>query len=304
MGVDLSSREIKLRFVHIDVFAQRPLEGNPLAVFLDARGLSEAEMQAVAREMRLSETTFILPRDESIEHAKGIRTRIFTVSEELPFAGHPTLGTAWVLKGDSDKAEILLDLNIGQIPVRFFELNGKSFGEMLQQDPKWGTTHRPDQVADALGVKESDLDQVPIETVSTGNPFVIVPFKSLDVLLNLRPNSARMEEYLRTSDAKLFYLVSKETKDNDARLHARMIFYGGEDPATGSAAGPAAAWMLRHNWIEPEELVWIEQGLEIFRPSQIFVRVGGTKEQPNKVRVGGFCFGAIQGELTMPRFAP
>jgi trans-2,3-dihydro-3-hydroxyanthranilate isomerase len=288
-------------FIHLDVFAQRPLEGNQLAVFTDARGLSDEEMQTIAREMKLSETTFVFPREEKIEQAKGIRTRIFTVQEELPFAGHPTLGTAWVLKRGRQEAEILLDLNVGPVPVGFSSHEGKSFGEMTQIDPKWGVTHKRSQVASALGVEESDIDSsVAVETVSTGNPFVIVPFRSLDKLRKLRPNPAEMEKYLSTTDAKLFYLICRETENAEAKLHARMIFYGGEDPATGSAAGPAAAWMVRHNWLRPEELVWIEQGIEISRPSQIFVRVGGSREQPKRIRVGGFCFETIKGELRLP----
>lgn len=289
-----------LKFVHIDVFAQHPLEGNPLAVFTDANGLNDKEMQAIAREMRLSETTFVVPREKSIEKSKGIRTRIFTVNEELPFAGHPTLGTAWVLRGTSK--EIILDLNVGSVPIVFSERNGNYFGEMTQPEPKWGMTHDPGKVARSLGVEESDLDSgLPIETVSTGNAFAVVPFRSLDTLRNIRPNTSEMENYLKTSDAKFFYLVSRETENSEARLHARMIFGGGEDPATGSAAGPAATWMLRHALIKPEELNWIEQGLEISRPSQIFVRVGGNSERPTQVRVGGFCFGAIEGKLTLPR---
>lgn len=296
----LMSKERQFNFVHLDVFARRPLEGNQLAVFPDATGLADNEMQAIAREMRLAETTFVIPREKKIEQTKGIRTRIFTVQEELPFAGHPTLGTAWVLKGDREEAEIVLNLNVGAVPVRFSAYQGNPFGEMTQPDPKWGVTHKPDQVATALGIELSDLDtSAPIETVSTGNPFAIVAFRSLDKLRKLRPNAADMEKYLSSSDAKFFYLISKETENAEARLHARMIFYGGEDPATGSAAGPAAAWMLRHNWIRPEELIWIEQGFEISRPSQIFVRAGGSRERPSQIRVGGLCFGAIEGKLTL-----
>jgi len=291
----------KLVFEHIDVFTRKPFEGNPLAVFHDGRGLSGSEMQLIAREMHLSETTFVLPRERRLECLRGVRIRIFTVEEELPFAGHPTLGTAWVLKGKSDRKEVRLDLNVGQVPVRFCRRDGESFGEMTQPEPKWGETHRRDRVASALGVTESDFDtNLPIETVSTGNTFAMVPFKSLGVLQRLRPNVSAMEDYLRGTDAKFLYLVSKETMDPDARLHARMIFYGGEDPATGSAAGPAAAWMLRHGLLKPEEEAWIEQGIEIYRPSQIFVRVGGSKQRPRAVRVGGYCSGPIRGELRLP----
>ena len=291
----------RLVFDHIDVFTRKPLEGNPLAVFPDSSGLADSEMQSIAREMNLSETTFVLPRRKRLEQLRGVRTRIFTVEEELPFAGHPTLGTAWVLKGKSDRQEIRLDLNVGQVPVKFSKRDGEYFGEMAQPEPRWGTTLRRDKLALALGVAESDLDpMLPIETVSTGNAFAIVAFKSLDVLQELRPDTLAMESCLRGTDAKFLYLVSRETVDPGARLHARMIFYGGEDPATGSAAGPAAAWMLRHGLLRPEEEAWIEQGVEISRPSQIFVRVGGSRRTPSAVRVGGYCAGIIHGELSLP----
>lgn len=289
-------------YVHIDVFARRPLEGNPLAVFPDARGLTDDAMQAIAREMNLSETTFVFPRSGRIERARGVRTRIFTVREELPFAGHPTLGTAWQLRAQRGGRAVLLDLNVGRVPVRFTSRNGRWYGEMVQPDPRWGASHPADAVASALGIPPSELDrEVPIETVSTGNAFALVPFRSLETLQRLRPDPARMEAYLRTTDAKFFYLVSRETVDPRARLHARMVYYGGEDPATGSAAGPAVAWMLRHAWTEPDELVEIEQGLEVLRPSRIFARSGGTADEPRDVRVGGYCAGAIRGELTLPR---
>lgn len=285
--------------MHLDVFARRALEGNPLAVFPDARGLLTNQMQGIAREMHLSETTFIIPRDKKTERARGVRTRIFTVQEELPFAGHPTLGTAWFLRKETRRDRILLDLNVGSIPVEFSFHRGHLFGEMLQKEPEWGTTHDSARIAAVLGVEPSDLDSHDaIETVSTGVPFIIVPFRSLETLRTLQPDLARMAEYCRSSNASMFYLVSSETEDPKARLHARLLFYGGEDPATGSAAGPAAAWMLRHGWIRPEEQVWIEQGLEILRPSQIFVQVGGSCEHPSNVRVGGFCFEVIRGELT------
>lgn len=292
-------------YAHLDVFARRPLEGNQLAVFPDARGLTDAEMQAVAREMNFSETTFVLPRTARVERTQGVRTRIFTVREELPFAGHPTLGTAWFLREQRGGDTVVLDLKVGRVPVRFEPRDGRWYGEMEQPEPKWGLAHRPEEVAAALGIGLADLDlSAPVETVSTGNAFAIVPFRSLDTLRRLRPDPARMDHYLRTTDAKFFYLVTRETEDPACRLHARMIFYGGEDPATGSAAGPAVAWMLRHRWVAPEELATIEQGLEVARPSQIFVRAGGTPDTPRSIRVGGFCFRTSRGELRIPRTGP
>ena len=132
----------RLSMVQVDVFSSTALEGNQLAVFLDGSGLSDEQMQAIAREMNLSETTFILPGDNSTKKDRGVRVRIFTVQEELPFAGHPTLGTAFVLRGSTGAPEVALDLNVGRVPVKFEDQEGKpSFGEMTQLDPKFGTTH-------------------------------------------------------------------------------------------------------------------------------------------------------------------
>lgn len=160
-----------------DVFAAIPPEGNSLAVFSDARGLSDSDMQAIAREMNLSETTFIFPRESSVQRERGVRVRIFTVQEELPFAGHPTLGTAFALRGESDAKEISLELNVGKVPVRFEEADGQPiFGEMTQVDPVFGVKHDREPLARALGLEMEDFDpSLPIETVSTGLPYVVTP---------------------------------------------------------------------------------------------------------------------------------
>src|SRR5690349_4972884 len=149
----------KLAFTQFDVFTSRPLEGNPLAVVHDASGLSDSEMQAIAREMNLSETTFIFPRDAATERQRGVRVRIFTVQEELPFAGHPTLGTAFFLRGNSGAGEVKLDLNVGTIPVKFEERGSEpAFGEMTQRDPEFGLTHDRHTIAHVTGVALDDLD--------------------------------------------------------------------------------------------------------------------------------------------------
>src|ERR1051326_3774745 len=171
-------------FIQYDVFASEPFAGNPLAVYSDARGLSDDEMQAIAKEMNLSETTFVLPRDAAVEKQKGIRVRIFTVQEELPFAGHPTLGTAFFLRGTSGAPEVALDLNVGRVPVQFEENNGQPvFGEMTQRDPEFGIRHVREEVARACGLKYGDIDpSLPIQTVSTGMPFTVVPLRGLQYM--------------------------------------------------------------------------------------------------------------------------
>ena len=281
-----------------DVFTGKRLEGNSLAVFFDGRELTDEEMQAVAREMNLSETTFILPREKETEQREGVRVRIFTVQEELPFAGHPTLGTAFALRGERGVEEIVLSLNVGKVPVRFENANGTAFGEMRQIDPVFGMRHEREAVATALGLKASDLEETfPIETVSTGLPYVIVPVKSLTLLKKFKPNMAVAEAYINNTDGKFFYFVSRETVSPEARLHARMMFYNGEDPATGSAAGSAAAWMAAHGVCKPEERVLIEQGIEMQRPSQIFVRAAREGNRVVNVRVGGNAIEIMRGEV-------
>jgi trans-2,3-dihydro-3-hydroxyanthranilate isomerase len=287
--------------VQLDVFSSSPLEGNPLAVFLDGSGLGDGEMQALAREMNLSETTFILPRDPAVERDRGVRVRIFTVEEELPFAGHPTLGTAFVLRGASGAKEVVLDLNVGKVPVRFEDAPGEPpFGEMTQVDPMFGARHEPGAVAQAAGLRLEDLDpSLPIQTVSTGLAFTVVPIRSLEVMRRLRLDTARAGEYLERSDGKFFYFVTRETVDPTARLHARMLFYGGEDPATGSAAGCAAAWMVDCGVALPDEQVLIEQGLEMKRPSRIWVCASSARGRVAGVRVGGNTVEVMRGEVVL-----
>lgn len=290
----------RYQMIQMDAFASKPLEGNPLAVFPNADGLTDSEMQSVAKEMNLSETTFVLRRDAAIERERGIRVRIFTVSEELPFAGHPTLGTAFVLRGESGAAEVSLDLNVGKIPVTFEKQSGGVFGEMRQRDPEFGQKHDREAVARVTGLKTEDLESdVPIQTVSTGVPFTVVPVRRLETMQRLQINFAQAAEYLERSGGKFFFFVSRETVDRTARLHARMIFYNGEDPATGSASGCAAAWAVQYGVAKADERVLIEQGVEMKRPSRIFVRASKSNGQVKNVRVGGNAVEVMRGELTL-----
>jgi trans-2,3-dihydro-3-hydroxyanthranilate isomerase len=288
------------RFVWLDVFTRVPLEGNQLAVFPDATGMTDDEMQQVARETHLSETTFVFPRDEATDRQRGYRTRIFAVAGEMPFAGHPTLGTATALRTLHGGSEIALELKAGRIPVRFSTVGGAPFGEMTQNEPVVGRTHQPTSVARALRVAEDELDPAhPIQTISTGVPFAIVPFRSLGALTRLHPDPAAMDEYLQGTDARFFYLVSTETVDRSASLHARMFFSGGEDPATGSAAGPAVAWMVLHGLAQPNQTVLVEQGVEVHRESHLYTRADLKDGRPTNVRVGGHCVPVLEGQLSL-----
>ncbi len=301
----------RFSFVQLDVFSHRPLEGNPLAVFTDARGLSAATMQALAREMNLSETTFVFPRPAAVERERGVRVRIFTPQEELPFAGHPTLGTAAALPAARSAGSkpapavkkpttIILELGVGPIPVVFSaDSHGKLFGEMRQRDPEFGALHSRDEVARVAGIAPNDIaDDLPIQTVSTGVPFAIVPLKTLDAIAKVRIDFNQLTDYSKQHDGAFsFYFVTRETLERNARLHARMIFSNGEDPATGSAAGCAAAWMVRHGVARPDESALIEQGTEVHRRSRLYVRAGIEGDRVVNVRVGGHTVEILRGEV-------
>jgi trans-2,3-dihydro-3-hydroxyanthranilate isomerase len=225
--------------------------------------------------------------------------RIFTVQEELPFAGHPTLGTAFVLRGDTGASEIKLDLNVGTIPVRFEDSPGPlPFGEMTQADPVFGQVHDRKKIAEVTGVPLEDIDpDLPIQTISTGIPFTILPIRNLEAMGRLAINQQRSAQYLSESGGKFFFCVTRQTVDPDARLHARMLFYNGEDPATGSASGCAAAWMVKHDVAQSEEHVLIEQGVEMKRASRIFVRASRRNDGVVNVRVGGNVVEVLRGEI-------
>jgi trans-2,3-dihydro-3-hydroxyanthranilate isomerase len=287
-------------YVQLDVFTSKPLEGNMLAVFTDARGLSDSEMQAIARETNLSETTFILPRDAEVEGREGAKVRIFTVAEELPFAGHPTLGTGYVLYQRDRNERVVLDLKVGKIPVNFStDQQGLAFGEMRQRDPEFGQIHGDrEAVARIAGLSGEDLEpSLPIQTVSTGMGFAIVPVRSLSAMRNLRFQWQAAAEYLERTDAKFFYFVSRQTEQATSTLHARMIFYNGEDPATGSAGGCCAAWAVQHGVVRSDAPAVIEQGIEMRRASYIHFRATKGNGSVTNVRVGGHCVRIAEATL-------
>jgi trans-2,3-dihydro-3-hydroxyanthranilate isomerase len=233
-------------------------------------------MQAIAKEMNLSETTFIFPRDPDTERERGVRVRIFTVQEELPFAGHPTLGTAFSIRDGRAANEVTLELNVGRVPIRFEQTPGQPvFGEMTQVDPVFEVVHEREAVARATGLNVEDFDSsLPIQTVSTGLPFTVTPLKSLSVIQKMRIDLLRGSEYLERTGGRFFYF-----------------------PATGSAAGCTAAWMVAHGVAQPDQHVLIEQGIEMQRPSRIFVRASKHDNRIVNVRVGGNAVEIIRGEV-------
>jgi trans-2,3-dihydro-3-hydroxyanthranilate isomerase len=299
-------------FAQVDVFAEAPLEGNALAVFSDARGLSTSEMQALARETNLNETTFILPRAPEIERERGVQVRIFLTTEEVPFAGHPTLGTAswlyWnhpVLRGAE---QITLDLGVGPIPVRFTPSGSNEhgvFGTMKQNDPTFGEIRnsREDReaLAAALNLSPDDLDpHLPAQVISTGMAFCIVPLRSMPVAERLRISPQAARSYLDRIGARYFHCITRAHANSGADWHARMQFDTGEDPATGSASGCAISYLVRHGLASSGQPIVIEQGIEILRPSRIHVSASIENNTVTKVFVGGRTIPVASGRFFLP----
>ena len=286
-----------LSFYWVDVFALRPREGNQLAVFLDGNGLDTDTMQAIAREMAISETTFL----QTPEHGGNAKVRIFTTTRELPFAGHPTLGTAYVVaetQGLNDK--VVLEMGIGDIPVALDRTSGGLKLEMTQQDPVFGpmVTDRA-AVARAIGRTEDDLvPDLPVQVVNTGLPFVIVPLKSLEVIKNTRLQPQIKEGIPEVGDLGL-YMFCRETVNADATIHARPASAGREDPATGSAAGCLVSYIVEHGVAPPGSDVVIEQGVWVLRNGRLFTKADKVDGRVQNVRVGGQVFVALKGELEL-----
>jgi trans-2,3-dihydro-3-hydroxyanthranilate isomerase len=277
---------LTLRYVVIDVFTDTPLAGNPLAVFTDGREVDDATMQALARETNLSETVFVLPSE--IGHA---RIRIFTPERELPFAGHPTLGSAFVLGQPLQLTEIRLETGAGVIPVRL-EREGPrvSFGWMTQPAPSWRTYERADELLAVLGV-ESEL---PVELYDLGPTHVFVALRSADEVAALRPDMQALAEF--PVGVNCFAPL-------DGRWKTRVFlpFIGiPEDPAAGSAAGPLAVHLIRHGRLDFGQEVEIEQGAELGRPSKLYARVEGEGERIDSVEVGGSAVVVARGEFRLP----
>ena len=236
-----------------------------------------------------------------------MQVRIFTVREELQFAGHPTLGTAsWLYLNHpvfAGAETITLDLQVGPIPVTFpAQQEGLGvYGAMRQNDPTFGNIHSPYAIAAVLGLTVSDLDPgLPIQTVSTGMPFCIVPLRSLEVAARLAIPQSATQAYLDQSDAKFFHCITRAASGSGADWHARMQFYGGEDPATGSASGCTIAYLVRHSLASGNQIVVLEQGLEMLRPSRISVQAAFDGVRVCDVRVGGRTIPIATGRFFLP----
>ena len=279
------------RYVVADVFTDTPLEGNPVAIFTDGRALADEEMQRLARELNLSESVFVLPT-EADAHA---RIRIFTPSAELPFAGHPTLGSAFVLAAPLQSPVVRLETGMGVVPVALErEQDRIVFGRMEQPLPTWEAFPDEGALFAALGVAGSEL---PVEVYENGPRFVYVGLGSEDDVATLRPD---FNALLDISGG----LVGVDCfAGSGGRWKSRMFAPGAgvaEDPATGSAAGPLAVHLARHGRIAFGDEIEITQGVEIGRPSTLYARADGSPEQLERVEVGGSAVIVARGEFRLP----
>lgn len=293
---------MELDYFVVDVFTDKPLAGNPLAVVMNAVGLTTEQMQDIAREFNLSETTFIERRSADIERREGVRVRIFTTQEELSFAGHPTLGTASVLKVHAPETllgdTVTLGLNVGAVPVRF--AGDGLFGEMTQRDPEFGAELDATEVARLIGLELEDLDPaLPPQVVSTGTAFAIVALKSHESLARLKVSQEEATEWLRGRGARWFYVLGPTGNDAPA-WRARMQFNGGEDPATGSAAGCAISHLVQRGAVPSGKRVHLRQGVEMRRPSDLYLTAHVQSAGVSDVRVGGSTVLVADGRLFLP----
>jgi trans-2,3-dihydro-3-hydroxyanthranilate isomerase len=323
-----------LDYFVLDVFSETRLKGNPLAVVLHPGSLTTETMQAIAREINLSETTFVERRDAGIERSEGVLVRIFTPQEELPFAGHPTLGTASLLRAIAPECmagdTVRLALKVGPVPVRFAASEVASAwpvrGEMTQRDPEFGEVLEKVEVASLTGLDPEDFDPgLPVQIVSTGNAFAIVALRSAEGLKRFRVRQEEASTFLKARGARWFYVLGPvlgptvAVTSTDAAVpaqtppewRARMQFNGGEDPATGSAAGCAISYLVRHGVVESGQTVHLRQGIEMGRPSELFLSatlspapetpVAGSRiGKVTDVRVGGSTVLVATGRLFLP----
>ena len=277
------------RYVVCDVFTDRPLAGNQLAVFTDARKIPEAELQPLAREMAFSETVFVYPADGG----GHVRLRIFTPAVEIPFAGHPVLGSAFVLAGPLQVETIRLETGVGVVPVRLEREGARIlFGRMEQPVPTWVSYHPADEMLAALGV---DGSQLPVEVYDNGLQMAFVVLPSEDAVAAVEPDLARL--------AKLPGVIGTNASAGSGRRWKTRMFAPAdgvaEDPATGSAAGPLAVHLLRHGLIESGQEIEISQGVEVGRPSTLYATAWGTPDEIARVEVAGSAVVVARGEFRL-----
>jgi trans-2,3-dihydro-3-hydroxyanthranilate isomerase len=300
----------KTPFTLVDVFTSRPFGGNQLAVFTDAAALSASEMQELAHEMNFSESTFVMPAESA---GAARRVRIFTPRREIPMAGHPTVGTTWVLasRGEialgSASVDATLQLGIGPMTVTIESTGGKpDFVWMAHREAEFGAKREDrEHVAKALGVTAADIrDDLPVQSVSTGFHFIFVPLRTIEALGKCVSNGAALAALFKPGEQPLpVYMFVANQSGGEFSAQSRMFapHTDGitEDPATGSAAAPFGAYAANYGLIKPapKTSFMIEQGVEMDRPSQIRVEVARKDSGAFAIRIGGRC--VIVGEGAM-----
>jgi trans-2,3-dihydro-3-hydroxyanthranilate isomerase len=296
-------------FEQVDVFTERPFAGNPLCVVPDGTGLSAEQMQAIAREMNLSETTFVLPPTDP---QAAYWMRIFTPAKEIPFAGHPSVGTAYVMASAGrfplrePVTRIYQQVGIGTLPLDIEVADGRPGRVIMTQGkPTFGAVLRDwSPIAEALGIDASALatSALPAQVVSTGLAHLMVPLPNLDTAGRLRPNFALLDSLLQTTGALGCFAFCLQATAPDTLAHARMFAPGAgvpEDPATGSAAGPLGAYLAVHGVLPKTQTAFmLEQGIEMGRPSRLWVEVvRDATGMPTTLRVGGTTVPVIRGTI-------
>lgn len=277
------------RFVQVDVFTTVPFGGNQLAVFTDARGLSDAQMQTVAREMNFSESTFVLPPEDPAHDA---RVRIFTPGSELPMAGHPTVGTGFVLGSERNRSSLVFELGVGPTAVTVAPGDGISGSATMQQRvPEfWDATVSRERAASLLSLDPSAIHQtLPLLNGGAGVDYLYVPVRSRADVAAARPTATAMADYFGEAFHKAVFVFAVEPDDvSDVRGRMFFLVNGAalEDPATGSAAGPLGGYLVNHGALSPGR-IRLQQGYEMGRPSNINIDVAGAPGALTSVHVGG-----------------
>lgn len=287
-----------LTFYIVDVFAEEKFAGNQLAVVRNAKNLSDGEMLKIAKEMNYSETSFILS-DES--NNGGFDVRIFTPEEEVPFAGHPTLGTAYIIKHEiikKDVDKVILNLKVGQIPVTFTNKDKAQILWMKQIQPTFGAIFDEEKMAQVLNLDVNDIDaRFSIQEVSTGLPFIIVPLKSLESVKKTKIHSEKFFELIENIDSKAILVFCTETYNSQNDLNVRVFSTIPEDPATGSANGCLAGYLVKYQYLNSNDInLRVEQGYEIGRPSLLLLQASEENGSYN-ISVGGGVIMVAKGEL-------
>jgi len=292
-----------MRFYIVDVFAESRLAGNQLAVFRDCASMTTESMQRIAQEMHYSETTFITSEEP---RNGGYDVRVFTPAYELPFAGHPSLGTAYIVQSQiigKPVLKVALNMKVGQIPVTFSYVgNHPDILWMRQKSPTFGKTFGRSRIAKILGLKASDVDsKFPIMLVNTGFPFIIVPLAGLKAIKRINPDQVGLARLFKETGTTVILAFSPETYSKENDLNVRVMGLVNaipEDPATGSGNGCLAAYLVKHRYFGKEEIdIRVEQGYEINRRSLLLLR---AKKNPGgiDVDVGGRVQFVAEGEFS------